>query len=191
MKTLKEFKDLLDKIDALLESYDPGELEGDKLVREIFVERASQRPIFEEAISLATEGLESFPFNPELLRRRSYAYSRVVTEEAEFPYLDEAEEDLRAILEFNPGDLTTLLDLLSDMFTYSAMEDEEIAKLAGSLAKDAERVLLCFRALQIEAFDNAEKHLEALAVLETWSKIFPKSRELKAAKANLSPRQED
>jgi hypothetical protein len=79
MLELNDFIKLIEEIESILESYDPGELTPDKIVGEIFKERAKQRPILEKAVQLATEGLEKYPFNAVLLRMRAAARCRIVT----------------------------------------------------------------------------------------------------------------
>lgn len=182
MKGLKKFKALLDKIDSILESYDPGELRPDRVIGEIIKERAGQRPIFDKAIQLATEGLKEYPYNPELLHRRAYARCLIVTPEGEHPELEAAEQDLRMILELDPNNLLAGYELLDAMFTYSAMEDEDVAKVSEEFASRAERILLELRALQIKALGYADKHDEADKLYKHWIQLFPKSEHLESAK---------
>src|SRR5262245_34222140 len=111
MSELEHFTNLLNEIDTLIQSYDPGELAPDRIIGEVFAERAKQRPILEKAVQLATDGLEKYPYNTELLRRRSCARSRIVTPECEYPELELAEKDLQTILEFDPNNLYAGLEL--------------------------------------------------------------------------------
>lgn len=90
----EQFSTLLNEIDELLEQYDPGELHPDHILGELIQYRAAQRPLFEQAIHLCTEGLNRFPRNGELLSRRGYAYARVVTDEMEYLLITEADQDL-------------------------------------------------------------------------------------------------
>jgi tetratricopeptide (TPR) repeat protein len=182
MSEIAKFKNLLEQIDSLLESLPSVDFSPDRIIGEIFTERAAQRPILEQAIQLATEGLERYPFNTELLRRRAYLRCHILTPDGECPELELAEEELRTILELDPNNLYAGLDLLEAMFTFSGMENKEVAEVAEELATRAESLLLQYRALQIKAFGYAGKHVEAEEVYNRWIKLFPDSESLKIAK---------
>ncbi|MHC4865611.1 MAG: hypothetical protein ACYTEX_16110 [Planctomycetota bacterium] len=182
MTEVKRLKVLLDKIDNVLRSYDPGEPRPDQIIGEIIKERASQRPTFEEAIQLATEGLRQYPYNSELLRRRAFARCLIITPEGEHPELEAAEEDLRMILELDANNLCGVFELLDAMFSHSAMEDDRVAEVAGELASRTQTLLLQVRALQIKALGYADKHDEADRVYKRWIELFPKSEYLKSAR---------
>ncbi len=182
MNAIEDFKSLLEQIDALLERYDPGELEPDRIVRELFEERAQQRPLLEEAVSLATEGLNRFPFNSELLRRRAWARAHIVTPNGSYPEIALAVEDLRAILAFDPNNLGGTAALLEDMFTFSGMENSEVAGMAGYLAARAGDVLECCLALQIRSHAYADEHAQAKEVYNKAIIHFPDSEQIQEAK---------
>jgi tetratricopeptide (TPR) repeat protein len=182
MKGIKKFKALLDKIDKVIESYDPGELRPDRIFGEMIKERTDQRPILEKAIQLATEGLKEYPYNPELLYRRAYARCLIVTPKGGHPKLEAADKDLRMILELDPNNLLAGYELLDAAFTYSAMEDEDVVKVSEEFASRAERLLLRLRALQIKALGYADKHNEADKLYKHWIQLFPSSEQLASAK---------
>jgi tetratricopeptide (TPR) repeat protein len=165
-----------------LESYQPGDLSPDRVLRDIFAERAKQRPLFEKVVQLATEGLEKYPFNAELLRRRALARSYIVTPQIEYPELELAEVDLRTILEFDPDNIHAGFDLLEAMYIFSGMENKDVAEVAEEFATRAESLLLNLRALQIKAYGYAGEHTKAKEVYQLWIKLFPESKLLKAAK---------
>jgi tetratricopeptide (TPR) repeat protein len=182
MSEVEKFKILLEQIDSVLESYQPVDLSPDRIIRDIFIERAKQRPIFEKAIQLATEGLEKYPFNAELLRRRALARSHIVTPDLEYSELELAEEDLRTILEFDPNNIQAGFDLLEAMYIFSGMENKDVAEVAEEFAARAESLLLNLRALQIKAYGYADEHTKAEQIYQRWAKLFPESKLLKAAK---------
>jgi tetratricopeptide (TPR) repeat protein len=182
MNPTQEFISLLEQIDLQLDQYSPGVLGPDRVVREIFEERAQQRPLLEKVVQMITEALERYPFNSELLRRRAYARSRIVTSDGEYPELELAENDLRTILKFDPNNLRAGAALLEDMFTYSGMEDADVAEIAEEFASRAEKLLLRFRALQIRACGYAGDHAKADAIYKKSLNIFPDSASLKSAK---------
>lgn len=182
MSEVKNFKALLDQIDSILDRYIPVVLEPDRIIGEMFAERAKQRSIFDQAVQLATEGLEKYPFNTELLRRRSLARSQIVTADADYSELELAEADLRTILEFDPNNLVAASDLIELMFVFSGMEDIEVAKVAENFALRAERLLLANRSLQIKALGYADEHAQANEVYNRFIKIFPDSESLQKAK---------
>jgi tetratricopeptide (TPR) repeat protein len=182
MSEAENFKALLDEIDALLDSYIPVVLEPDRILGDMFAERAKQRGIFDRAVQLATEGLEKYPFNIELLRRRSFARIQIVTANGEYPELELGEADLRTILEFDPNNLLAASDLIEMMFTFSGMEDSDVAEVAENFSLRAEKLLIANRALQIKALGYADKHEEADEVYNYWMKLFPDSELLTKAK---------
>jgi len=184
MSELKDFIKLTEEIESILDSYDPGELAPDKIIGEIFKERAKQRPILEKAVQLATAGLERYPFNAVLLRMRAVARCRIVTPEGEFPELELAEQDLRTILEFDPDNLKTGFELLDMLFTFSGMENKDVAEVAQKFATMAEELLLHNLALQIRALGYGHEHSSAEEVYNQWIKLFPDSDVLKSAKAD-------
>lgn len=172
---------ILDKIDKLFASYKPGEIHPDKLVKDIFKDRAKQQNIFKEVIQLANEGLKQFPYNTELIRRRALARTMLVTQKGEYPQLIKAEKDFRTILKLDPNNQIAALDLLELMYDFSVLEDEEIAKLSAHFAQGAENVLLNLRSLEIKALAYANKIKQARAKYDHWSKLFPNSKYLKEA----------
>jgi hypothetical protein len=182
MSDVNEFKALLDEIDMLLERYDPGEPTPDKIIRDILLERAKQRPILQRAIQLASQGLEQYPFNSELLWRRAWAQYRIVTPDGTFPELESAEQDLQIILTIDPNNLYAGTELLEMMFTFSGMENSHVAEVAEEFACRAERVLLNMRALQIKALGYARKHEDAEHLYQHWIGLFPDADILTAAK---------
>jgi tetratricopeptide (TPR) repeat protein len=185
MSDLENFEILLNEIDVLLESYNPGELAPDRVVSEIFAERAKQRPIFEKVVQLTTSGLEKYPYNSELLRRRAYARCRIVTPDGEYPELELAEKDLRTILKLDPNNLRAGFELLEVMFTFSGMDDKEVAEVAGEFAERSERLLLKNLTLQIKALGYAGEYTKAEEVYRRWIKLFPDSDLLNSAKSDL------
>ncbi|MGH9755085.1 MAG: hypothetical protein ACREA2_20090 [Blastocatellia bacterium] len=184
MSELKDLIKLIEEIESILDSYDPGELAPDKIIGEIFKERAKQRPIMEKAVQLATEGLEKYPFNAVLLRMRAFARCRIVTPEGEFPQLELAEQDLQTILDVDPDNLKTGFELLDMLFTFSGMKDKDVAEVAQKFASMAEELLLHNLALQIKALGYAREHNNAEEVYNQWIKRFPDSDVLKDAKAD-------
>lgn len=184
MSQLDRFVSLLAEIDSLLDSYHPGSIEPDRILGDIFAERSLQRPMLEKVVELATEGLEKFPFNAELLRRRAFARSRIVTPDMSYTELELAEQDLRSVLKVEPNNLHAAFDLLDVLFTFSGMEDDEVAELAGSCATKAESILLHIVALQIKALGHAGDHVASQTVYDLWNQRFPESEALQTAKAD-------
>ncbi len=180
------FDALLAELDGLLDQYDPGALEPDRVVREIMQERARQRPLFERAVEHATAGLERFPNNGELLRRRGFALCRIVTPDGVYPRLEEAKRDLRAILRFEPNNIRAGFDLLHMLFTFSGLDDAEVATIAEQLAAQAQDLMLSARTLQIRALLYARKKDEAERLAATWTRLFPDDRDLAAAIGEFS-----
>ncbi|MEM1247999.1 MAG: hypothetical protein AAGA81_22575 [Acidobacteriota bacterium] len=127
----------------------------------------------------ATQGLERFPRNGELLRRRAYATCRLSPNES--VRLLEAQEDLQEALQYEPTNLRLALDLMGELFAFDGLEDEEVAKVAAALAEQAEQLMLEARALQIRALLFAQRTGEAADLTETWQGRYPDSDELKEA----------
>lgn len=181
MASLEQLTDLLDKIDVLLESYDPGEMLPDKLVGDLFAERAQQRPVLEQAAQLATEGLVQYPFNSELLRRRAFALAHIVTPQGEFPELAAAEDDWRTILIVDPNNLRAAFEYAELMFSHSGMEDSQVAEVVGDFATKAETVLTALGGLQIKAWGHAGEYAKAEEIYQHWHARFPDSSLLEEA----------
>lgn len=182
MSDLENFEVLLNEIDALLESYNPGELTPDRVVNEIFAERAKQRPTLERVVQLTTSALEKYPYNSELLRRRAWARCHIVTPDGEYPGLELAEKDLQTILKLDPNNLQAGFELIEAMFTFSGMDDIDVAEVAEEFAERSKRLLLNNLALQIKALGYAGEHAKAAEVYGRWIKLFPDSDLLNSAK---------
>lgn len=182
MSEAAEFKTLLEQIDSVLDTYTPGDLSPERVIQDIINERAEQRPILEKAIQLATQGLKRYPFNTELLRRRAYARCRIVTPDGEYPEIQLAEKDLQTVLDLDPNNLYAGLDLLENLFTFSGMEDKDVAEVAWELATRAETLLVGCHALQIRAAGHAGEHAKAQEVYDRWIRVFPDSESLQSAK---------
>ena len=69
----QELSNILESIDELIDSYDSGGIDPDRVIGEIFAERAAQRPLLEEAVAIASDALRQYPLHPELMRRRALA----------------------------------------------------------------------------------------------------------------------
>jgi len=182
MSELGDFQRLLEEIDRLLNSYDPGALEPDRIFGDIIGERAAQRPLLESIVQLATDGLTKYPYNAELLRRRALARSLIVTPDLTYPEIESAEQDLRAILAIEPDNLHAAFELLEAMFTFSGMEDKEVADIAEACAAKAEAILVQLVSLQIKALAYADEHSAAETIFDRWIHRFPESDALRAAK---------
>ena len=182
MTQLDHLQALLAEIDSLLDTYQPGTLEPDRILGDIIGERAAQRPLFERVVHLATDGLLKFPFNAELLRRRALARSFIVTPEMTYPEIELAEQDLRTLLAVEPNNLHAAFDLLETMFTFSGLENSEVAEIAALCATKAEQILLKTVALQIKALGYADDHGASQAVYDRWKQRFPESSVLTIAK---------
>ncbi len=180
-----ELHSLLERIDQILHAYDPGlPLDPDMVVHEVFKRRAGQNHLLEEAICLASEGLKRFSENPELIRRRAFARFRVVTADGEFPLVEQAEADLRHLLELDPNNLMAGVSLLEELFTFSGLADAEVGELSDDMAKRAEKLLLSARSLQIRALAYAGQHEQSAEVYAHWHSLFPDSELLADAKAD-------
>jgi hypothetical protein len=70
------------------------------------------------------------------------------------------------------------------LFTFSGMEDKDVAEVAQQFAAMAEELLLQNLALQIRALAYADEHSKAEEVYNQWIKLFPDSKVLKFAKAD-------
>lgn len=178
---VERFEEHLREIDELLDRYEPAQLEPDRTIREVLLERATQRPLLERIVDIATRRLEAFPANGELLRRRAFARCRIMTETGESPFLAEAEADLRAILAFEPENLRGALDLLGELYTFSGLNDDEVAEIAEELARRAQEAMIAARALQIRALADGGREEEAREVAAVWTRLFPDEDELVAA----------
>ena len=183
-RMLKELQHILESIDTLLDSYEPGELDPDRLVREVFAQRASQRPTLEKVVVIATEALEKYTFNSELVRRRAFAKTLIVTPDGEYPFLESADADYRLLLDLNPSDFFTTAELLEVIFTFSRLEDSEVAQIADDAASKAEKMLLNLRGLQIKALGYADQHSEAEQLYRAWSTRYPDAEVLESAIAD-------
>jgi hypothetical protein len=71
------------------------------------------------------------------------------------------------------------------MFTFSGMEDKDVAEVAQEFAAKSESLLLRNRALQIRALSYAGEHSKAEEVYNQWIKLFPDSELLKSAKDDV------
>lgn len=182
MSDLASFTNLLEAVDSILEQYDPGEAAPDRPLINIVEKRASQQPLLQSAIELASDGLERYPFNAELLWRRALAKSLMMTSTGEAPELAGCEADLRTILAIDPNHLKAGLELLEAMFTSSSLEDDEVAQIAGTLAARAEELLIQARALQIRALGYADQPSQAEELFHKWSAVFPDAESLRRAK---------
>ena len=69
-------------------------------------------------------------------------------------------------------------------FSFSAMENKDVAEVAQQFAAMAEELLLRNLALQIRALGYAREHSNADEVYNQWIKLFPDSDVLKSAKAD-------
>ena len=185
MSELQDFQALLARIDDLLNQYDPGECKPDQIIGEIVKQRAEQRSILEEAVQLASDGLVSYPLNPQLLYRRAWARCRIVAPEWDYPELESAEQDLRAVLSVDPDNFVAGAELLDSMFTFSGMEDSEVADVARTLAESAEHFLLRLKSLQISALAYADELAQARSEYDTWIRLFPDSAYLDSAKKDI------
>jgi hypothetical protein len=116
-----------------------------------------------------------------LLRRRAYALCRIVTDGLEFPFIEDAARDLRAILAFEPNNLRPALDLTQELFTHGGFEDADTAEIAEELAMRAQAMMLEARALQVRALVYADRPDEAQAVASSWRRLFPDHEGLVAA----------
>lgn len=161
---LAEIDDLIVRHEAAARSRGPAETESRLLA---------------EVVSKSSEGLGRFPRNGELLRRRAYATCRLSSHEG--LRLLEAQEDLQEALQYEPTNLRLALDLMGELFAFDGLEDDEVAKVAGALAEQAEQLMLEARALQIRALLFAERTGEAADLTETWQSRYPDSDELKEA----------
>ncbi len=185
MSSIKELKKLLKEIDTLLDSYKTVKLTDERVVKDIFNDRAEQRPILEKVINKCSDGLKKYPFNVEFLRRRAFASSLIVTNKGNYPKLNLAEKDLRDILEIEPNNLVAVLELLELLFVFSGMEDKEVAKKANALSKKAQNIFIGYLALEIKALAYSNSLTKAKKLFGTWIKIFPDSKYLKAAKKSI------
>lgn len=176
-----QLRSLLRRIDDDLEAIRPPKAVSDETLGEHMARRADNAPALKAVAEAATEGLSQFPLNPALLRRRAEAYLRIV-EDTDFPYLGEAENDLRAILAVAPDDISAALQLLNSMFVYSGLEDDEVAKVAGELAEKTESKLSELVALQIEAYGYADLHDKADETFAIWSGRLSDVEGLRSAK---------
>jgi len=185
MSSIKELKKILKEIDFILDSYKTSKLTDERVIKDIFKERAEQRPILEKVITKCNAGLKKYPFNIEFLRRRAFASSLIVTSKGNYPKLNQAEKDLRNILEIEPNHLTAGLELLELIFTFSGMEDKDVAEKAAVLSKKAQNIFLGYLALQIKALAYADSITKAKNLYNMWIKIFPDSKDLKGANKSI------
>ncbi len=99
-----------------------------------------------------------------------------------YPEIELAEDDLRVVLAVEPNNLHAAFELLDAMFTFSGMDDKEVAELAEFCTRKAESILLQTISLQIKALGYASEHVDAQAVYDCWIHRFPECELLKSAK---------
>ena len=87
-------------------------------------------PLLIEVAELATAGLERFPRNGELLRRRAYALCRLSPGDDEC--VGDSRDDLQEALQFEPTNLRLALDLMGELFAFDGVGDQEVADVAGA-----------------------------------------------------------
>lgn len=182
-ESAQELRKLLDDIDSRFEAIEPVEVVEDETILQHFAKRATQTPALEDIGELATSGLRKFPLCTPLLRLRAEAWLRVVSPEGEFPHLEEAEADLRTILDIDPDHVGAGAQLLNALFVFSGVEDAEVAKFAGRYAEKAERWLADLRALQLEAHGYADDQVGAEALFARWGGVLEAHPVFAAAQA--------
>ncbi len=139
---------------------------------------AARLGLLVEVVEKATEGLERFPRNGELLRRRAYALCRLAPPGTGDARVADAQEDLQCALQFEPTNLRLALDLLGELFAFDGLQDDEVADVAEALAEQSEQLMLEARALQVRALLYAERAGEARSLAARWSRLFPGNDEL-------------
>ena len=184
MDSIKTLKDILSKIDKKLDSYDQGALEPDEMVQKVFEHRAQQSPVLYSAIADCNTALEKYLFNSELLRRRAFLRTLIVTPDGEYPELEQAKEDLDLLIDLDPNNLYAFLDLLEAMFTFSGIEDSDVANMAEELAESSKNLMLHFKALQIKALAYADRNSESDSVFNDIIRLYPDCTSLINAKAD-------
>ena len=137
-ESAQELRQLLDDIERRFEAIEPVEIVDDETLLQHFAKRATQAPALEDIAELATSGLRTFQLCTPLLRQRAEAWLRVVTPEGDFPHLEEAESDLRTILDIDPDHVGAGAQLLNALFVFSGLDDADIAMLAARYAEKAE-----------------------------------------------------
>lgn len=193
MEQLAAFRSTLERIDAILDAYSPPALVPDRPMAEIFDYHSAHQGDLAEAVALATEALKSYPLHPALLLRRAAAQAMMRSGDLS-AHAEAAQADLQLALFVDDSNYEASGRLLHLLFTFSIMEDADVAAAADQLAERVTRDLLATRALQIRALGYADRLPEARELYSRWSQMYPSSKVLKEAfddAAELSDRQDD
>jgi len=83
---------------------------------------------------------------------------------------------------YNVGEGPELLELI---FTFSGMEDNEVAEKAKVLSIKAQNIFIGFIALQIKALAYGNNISKAQKLYSKWIKIFPNSKDLKSSEESI------
>lgn len=187
MSNVIEFKVLLAQIDAILDQCRPEESESSsgQAGRQTPGQNAHHQGLLRQATDEITEGLALFPFNPQLLRRRAWARAHIRTAVGEHPEMHLAVEDLQLLLEFDPNDLSSALELLQDMHQAGGMPVAAIAQVASEVSSRMEDLLIRTRILQMRALLAAGDGLGARQLYDATVRQFSDSSKLRGFKTEL------
>jgi hypothetical protein len=185
VKSAHELRKILKRIDLKMAEYRHPKLLPSRIAGDVIAEMASQREIFLEAAKIATAGLKKYPMHPSLLIRRARALRHVVEGKLTYPGADAAEKDLKTVLVFDPDNLEAAEELLDMLFVHSAVKNKDAARMARQLAEIPARAFRRFLAIQIQAMGYAGRAVDARRLGHRWLKVFPKSRALKDALAQI------
>ena len=180
MSNVIEFKILLAQVDAILDQCRPGEAVVGHGATEGPGPSARHQDLLRQAVGEITEGLAAFPFNPQLLRRRAWARAHIVTPGGDHPEVHLAVEDLQLLLELDPSDVTTALELLQEMRRSGGMPDSAVVRVASELASCTEDLLIRTRILQMRALLADGDCAGARQLYDATSRSFSDSSKLRA-----------
>lgn len=185
MSNVIEFKILLAQIDAILDQCRPEESALGESVTPTSRESARHQVLLRQATQEITEGLASFPFNAQLLRRRAWARTQMVTPDGAYPELHLAVEDLQLLLEFDPNDLTATMELLQEMHRAGGMPNLAVVQVASELASRTEDLLIRTRILQMRALLAEGDRAAAQQVFDVVASQFSDSSKLRKFRSEL------
>lgn len=185
MTNIIEFKTLLAQVDAILDQCRPEEPDLGHDAGQAFRPSARHQDLLRQGADEITEGLAAFPLNPHLLRRRAWARAQIATPEGALPELHLAVEDLQLLLELDPNDLTSAIELLQEMHRVGGMPSSAVLKVVSELASRTEDLLIRARILQMRAMLEDGDYTGAQQLYDLTFRCFSDSSKLRRFQSEL------
>ena len=185
MMNVIEFKILLAQVDAMLDQCRPEEPAPGRNATQASGPCVRHQGLLRQAADEITEGLATFPFNPQLLRRRAWARAQIVTSDGVRPEVHLAVEDLQLLLELDPNDFTTAVELLQEMHRAGGMPNSAVLQVASELASRTEDLLIRTRILQMRALLAEGDSASAQQLYDVTFRTFSDSSKLRLFQSEL------